>query len=378
MKPIKLYEQFINEASVPSNIKEFAKRKGVTALVNRVAGWAEKVGARISGGTAIGKDYGTLVLDMRYQAGEIRINTGNETIKLFNEPVTSLAQFKKVYAEVTEVDEANVNWGTLNKDTANKALLLMDKLTVAEFQLAKKQIKDFKVDDYKLSTDKQFYVKTVDESLVNEHDFKVGDKVKMSHGGSGVVKSLDKESGADDEKYYNIELPNGEVHKHAPNELTKESIVNEAITVLGDRYIRSHGKNPKGFGKWMFSYNKGGDDIFEIPSAMSFADAVKWVKDKAKKDGEDYIYVMESLVNEATYGQNYLYEIATPAPTRALARGLQTLFGKDRVILGDWNSPEGFESVIMLNLTPNDIKKINTEIDDVLIFRMEITNRQEL
>jgi hypothetical protein len=55
---------------------------------------------------------------------------------------------------------------------------------------------------------------------VNESHFQVGDKVKMSHGGVGIVKSLDKEDGADDEKYYNIELPNGDVMKHAPNELT--------------------------------------------------------------------------------------------------------------------------------------------------------------
>ena len=55
---------------------------------------------------------------------------------------------------------------------------------------------------------------------VNESHFQVGDKVKMSHGGVGVVKSLDKEDGGDNEKYYNIELPNGEVMKHAPNELT--------------------------------------------------------------------------------------------------------------------------------------------------------------
>jgi hypothetical protein len=54
---------------------------------------------------------------------------------------------------------------------------------------------------------------------VNESHFKVGDKVEMSHGGVGVVKSLDKADGADDEKYYNIELPNGDVMKHAPNEL---------------------------------------------------------------------------------------------------------------------------------------------------------------
>jgi hypothetical protein len=55
---------------------------------------------------------------------------------------------------------------------------------------------------------------------VNESHFKVGDKVEMSHGGVGVIKSLDKEHGEDDEKYYNVELPNGDVMKHAPNELT--------------------------------------------------------------------------------------------------------------------------------------------------------------
>jgi hypothetical protein len=92
-------EAELSEASVPSNIKSFAKRKGVTALVNKVAGWAEKVGARISGGTAIGYNYSTLVLDMKYQAGEIRINTDNDIIKLYNTPVNSLAQFKKVYDE---------------------------------------------------------------------------------------------------------------------------------------------------------------------------------------------------------------------------------------------------------------------------------------
>jgi hypothetical protein len=46
------YEDTLMEANVPSNIKDFAKRKGISSLVNKVAGWAEKVGARIAGGTA--------------------------------------------------------------------------------------------------------------------------------------------------------------------------------------------------------------------------------------------------------------------------------------------------------------------------------------
>ena len=65
-----------------------------------------------------------------------------------------------------------------------------------------------------------------------------------------------------------------------------------------ERYYRSHMKKPKGFGKWLFSYNRDGSDMFEIPSAMNWSDAQKWAKKKAKEDGEDYVYVMESTINE--------------------------------------------------------------------------------
>lgn len=108
-------ESNITEASVPSNIKSFAKRKGVTALVNKVAGWAEKVGARISGGTAIGYNYSTLVLDMKYQEGEIRINTDNDTIKLYNTPVNSFPEFKKIYDEKNPIDKEKTNENVAQK-----------------------------------------------------------------------------------------------------------------------------------------------------------------------------------------------------------------------------------------------------------------------
>ena len=95
---VKVNEVELTEANVPSNIKEFAKRKGVSSLVNKVAGWAEKVGKRIAGGTAIGKNYSTLVLDLDYQQnGEIRINTDDETVTLYDEPVNSFPEFKRVY-----------------------------------------------------------------------------------------------------------------------------------------------------------------------------------------------------------------------------------------------------------------------------------------
>jgi hypothetical protein len=89
----------LEEAYVPSNIKDFAKRKGVSSLVNKVAGWAEKVGKRITGGTAIGYNYSTLILDMEYQGSEIRINTDNDTIELYGEPVRSFNDFQRVYID---------------------------------------------------------------------------------------------------------------------------------------------------------------------------------------------------------------------------------------------------------------------------------------
>jgi len=102
MKYIKLFEDFMNEAAyVPSNIMDFAKRKGsyATALVKKAASWAEKAGKRISGGTAIGKNYDTIILDMKYQGSEIYINLNDETIELFGEEVNDPKTFQRVLAE---------------------------------------------------------------------------------------------------------------------------------------------------------------------------------------------------------------------------------------------------------------------------------------
>jgi hypothetical protein len=85
-------------ASVPSSILEFAKRKGsyATALVKKAASWAEKTGKYISGGTAIGKNYDTIILDMKHQGSEIYIDLNDETIKLHGEEVNSPQDFRRV------------------------------------------------------------------------------------------------------------------------------------------------------------------------------------------------------------------------------------------------------------------------------------------
>jgi len=98
---IAVQESVVNEAaSVPSNVMDFAKRKGpyAVSLVKKAAGWAEKAGKYISGGTAIGKNYSTIILDMKHQGAEIYINLDDETIELFGEEVTDPKSFKKVLA----------------------------------------------------------------------------------------------------------------------------------------------------------------------------------------------------------------------------------------------------------------------------------------
>jgi hypothetical protein len=115
----------LDEAYVPDNIKKFAKQRGVSSLVNKVAGWAEKVGKGIKGGTAIGKNYSTLILDMGYQTSDIYINTEDETIELYGEEVNSFPEFKKVYDDHHKEDlDENVKGWDSSKDTPEiKALM---------------------------------------------------------------------------------------------------------------------------------------------------------------------------------------------------------------------------------------------------------------
>lgn len=81
------------------------------------------------------------------------------------------------------------------------------------------------------------------------------------------------------------------------NEFTLDESLDEGITVSTDRYKRSHGKNPSGWGGWAFYFGKSTEPSF-APSAMNYSDAIKWAKEKAKDQGETLIYVAESL-NEA-------------------------------------------------------------------------------
>ena len=301
------YEEYdeskVTEAArVPYNVLDFAKRKGsyATSLVKKAATWAEKAGKYISGGTAIGKDYMTIILDMKHQGSEIYINLNDETIELFGEEVTDAKSFQKVldanmseskvnesaadlikYVETTS--EKTFKGGGNGQNLLDNAMELASHIGdyemgrptrgyeedgfygPATITLFKRLVDQMSADDIKNNQADKY------ESKVTESHFKVGDKVKMSHGGTGVIVSLDKEDGAEDEKYYNVELPNGEMHKHAPNELTKESVVNEgrSINKIQKEWSDTTTKMQQKAGEWKVAEGDRKSELLDEMKALT-------------------------------------------------------------------------------------------------------------
>ena len=144
-------EEEISEAYVPDNIKKFAKQKGVGALVNKIAGWAEKSGKRIYGGTAIGKNYSTLILDLTYQGGEIRINTDNDTVEVYGEEVNSFNEFKSVLAKESMNEQSTSDVVTFSIDDDK-----LDTLLHAKFSNYIDYIEDDGLDSYYTLPQRQF------------------------------------------------------------------------------------------------------------------------------------------------------------------------------------------------------------------------------
>jgi hypothetical protein len=201
-----LDENMLDEAYVPDNIKKFAKQRGVSSLVNKAAGWAEKVGKGIRGGTAIGKNYSTLILDMGYQTSDIYINTDDETIELYGEEVNSFPEFKKVYDDHHKEDiEENVKGWDSSKDTPEiKALMAIADDTsnsYTERDEARQKAYDLRaaMSTQKEGLSKGYWAKKIpggkmEEGMGNEVGDKVyfksdlGEKYPASQGYYGVIE----------------------------------------------------------------------------------------------------------------------------------------------------------------------------------------------
>ena len=108
--------QITEAAQIPSNIEKFAKERGVLRDVKQLARWAEKAGLGIRGGTAIGKGYDTLVLDLTYQGAEIYFDTYTGKIKVNRQPVNSWKTFSKAVNESSERDGTEASDGKHKHD----------------------------------------------------------------------------------------------------------------------------------------------------------------------------------------------------------------------------------------------------------------------
>ena len=161
-------EKTLTEAYVPENIKEFAKRKGVSRLVNTVAGWAEKVGARITGGTAIGKNYNTLILDMGYQTADIRIDCEGEAVELYDEPVYSFADFKRVFMEEETRKQIEHDEETLRREQGLEEKSLNEKMLVPTDKIDR-MARDIAAKYFSSKTDKKDAIEILKQAIKDSY-----------------------------------------------------------------------------------------------------------------------------------------------------------------------------------------------------------------
>jgi len=255
----------LDEAYVPDNIKKFAKQRGVSSLVNKVAGWAEKVGKGIRGGTAIGKNYSTLILDMGYQTSDIYINTDDETIELYGEEVNSFPEFKKVYDDhhKEDLDENAKGWD-VSKDTPEiKALMAIADDTsnsYTERDEARQKAYDLRAamskQDEGLS--KGYWAKKIpggkmEEGMGNEVGDKVyfkgdlGEKYPASQGYYGVIEDTTPASNYNTLATYLVTVydkNDNEIRTLNTSFLNLSTKTNESYTTLVNK-LKKQGKSEK-------------------------------------------------------------------------------------------------------------------------------------
>lgn len=89
--------------------------------------------------------------------------------------------------------------------------------------------------------------------------------------------------------------------------------------------------------------------------------------------------IKEAKLDEAVSRSTKIYCVATPAPRKQLVEELEDIFGDDyRNIITEFTDDEGYESVLLFNLTRNDIALIQKRVADVLIWEYSIKKGREI
>jgi hypothetical protein len=87
--------------------------------------------------------------------------------------------------------------------------------------------------------------------------------------------------------------------------------------------------------------------------------------------------MLESVTESINPKSFTIFQIATPAPKSMLAADLRDLFN-DKQIKTNFQDDEGYESVVMYNLSKSDIKKIEYNIGDVLIWEYSLGKKKTI
>ena len=125
-----------------------------------------------------------------------------------------------------------------------------------------------------------------------------------------------------------------------------------------------------------FSWEEEGDE-----ATIVFRDnaSPKVVKDFKAAVGRSKSVAIKESVNEAVSRSTKIYCVATPAPRKQLVEELENIFGDDyRNIVTEFTDDEGYESVLLFNLTRNDIALIQKRVADVLIWEYSIKKGKEI
>ena len=166
----------------------------------------------------------------------------NPSVKVVVESVNEAKQFDKDYADMETSIKRGIGWIDPDYvgDTWENSSDSID-FELVKVELYKRLLKAGLLwygDDEKETQVKSLKELGIKESLVTESHFKLGDKVKCKDSGkTGEVVKLDKEDGANDEKYYTVKVDGGGEMKYAPDDLElMESKVNEAEIKSDDEF----------------------------------------------------------------------------------------------------------------------------------------------
>ena len=104
MQKIKVAKGRSIENKLTPEITEFLRNKPEQRIIaKKVNTWLKEICNRnVCGGTAVGKYYGTLILDINYQGGEISISEDG-VINLLGEEIKNKKEFVQIFNKSFEI-----------------------------------------------------------------------------------------------------------------------------------------------------------------------------------------------------------------------------------------------------------------------------------